>query len=156
MFDSSVLVEGDAFFGFVARGAIEPWLPASRDQNEVVTQAAASAVARYVSGGYTTVFDGIVGPWFLPTFAVATGLDLLDYVILLPAVDVCVERVEQRRGHGFADESVTRKMHHEFEQADIDPRHLFLEPPDQPDDVADLIVSEQAAGAVSYRTPAHS
>jgi hypothetical protein len=25
--DQSVLVEGDAFFGFLARGAIEPWLP---------------------------------------------------------------------------------------------------------------------------------
>lgn len=28
-FDQSVLVEGDAFFAFLARGAIEPWLPES-------------------------------------------------------------------------------------------------------------------------------
>lgn len=27
--DQSVLIEGDAFFGFLARGAIEPWLSAS-------------------------------------------------------------------------------------------------------------------------------
>lgn len=29
-FEPSVLVEGDAFFGFLDQGAIEPWLPESR------------------------------------------------------------------------------------------------------------------------------
>ena len=38
-------------------------------QNEVVTEAAARAEGRYAAGGFTTTFDGIVGPWFLPTFA---------------------------------------------------------------------------------------
>ena len=32
----SVLVEGDAFFAFVRRDAIEPWLPESHAQNEIV------------------------------------------------------------------------------------------------------------------------
>jgi predicted ABC-type ATPase len=67
-FDPSVLIEGDAFFAFLARGAIEPWLPESTTQNETVTQAAASAASCYVAGGYTTVYDGVVGPWFLATF----------------------------------------------------------------------------------------
>ena len=40
-FDPSVLVEGDAFFGFLARGAVPPWLPESNRQNHVVTEAAA-------------------------------------------------------------------------------------------------------------------
>jgi cytidylate kinase len=31
-FDRSALVEGDAFFAFVASGAIPPWLPESQDQ----------------------------------------------------------------------------------------------------------------------------
>src|SRR3954467_3610914 len=59
----SVLIEGDAFFGFLASGAIEPGLPASSDQNTIVTQAAASAAGAFVRGGYATVYDGIVGPW---------------------------------------------------------------------------------------------
>jgi adenylate kinase family enzyme len=45
--ERSVRVEGDAFFGFLATGAIEPWLPASNDQNTVVTRAAASAAGQF-------------------------------------------------------------------------------------------------------------
>src|SRR3954451_13598650 len=86
-FDPSVLVEGDAFFGFLARGAIEPWLPESNVQNDVVTRAAASAAGRFAAGGFTTVYDGILGPWFLETFAAATGLEQLDYVVLLPSIE---------------------------------------------------------------------
>src|SRR5438477_11761411 len=88
--DQSVLVEGDAFFGFLASGAIEPWLAGSNDQNTVVTRAAAAAAGQFASGGYLTVYDGVVGPWFLATFAAGTGLDRLDYVALLPSVDDCI------------------------------------------------------------------
>ena len=42
-FEPSVLVVGHASFGFVARGAIEPWLPESHGQNDVVISAAAAA-----------------------------------------------------------------------------------------------------------------
>src|SRR5580765_6613460 len=73
-FDPSVLVEGDAFFGFLATGAIEPWLPESNTQNEIVTEAAAAAAGRLARGEYTTVYDGVLGPCFLPTFLRATGL----------------------------------------------------------------------------------
>jgi MoxR-like ATPase len=60
-FEPSALVEGDTFFAFLARGAILPWLPESTRQNEIVTEAAASAAGRYASGGYATVYDGLVG-----------------------------------------------------------------------------------------------
>ncbi len=149
-FEQSVLVEGDAFFAFLARGAIQPWLPESEDQNEVVTQAAAAAAGRYAGAGYETVYDGVVGPWFLPTFAAATGLDRLDYVVLMPSVERCVERVATRRGHGFSDEAATRKMHQGFTQADVDARHVLLDPPDRPDDVADLIVAARARPSLAY------
>lgn len=36
-FDPSVLVEGDAFFAFLARGVIAPWLPEADQQNTVTT-----------------------------------------------------------------------------------------------------------------------
>ena len=119
-FDPSVLVAGDAFFGFLHSGRVEPWLPESDHQNEVVTEAAAGATGRFVAAGYTAVYDGIVGPWFLPTFAAATGLETLQYVVLMPSVEACVERVATRVGHGFTDEAATRKMHHEFAAAAVD------------------------------------
>ena len=46
--------------------------------------AAAAAAGRYAAGGYRTIYDGVVGPWLLPRFAGATGLEHIDYVVLLP------------------------------------------------------------------------
>src|SRR4051812_50171020 len=68
-FPRSALVSGDAFFAFVSGGWVEPWLPDARQQNEVVLRAAASAAGRFVAGGDTGGFDGVVGPWFLPRFS---------------------------------------------------------------------------------------
>ncbi|MGH3771693.1 MAG: hypothetical protein ACRDRW_09900 [Pseudonocardiaceae bacterium] len=149
-FEPSALVEGDSFFAFLARGAIPPWLPESNNQNGIVIQAAASAAGRYASGGYMTVYDGVVGPWFLPTFAIATGLAYLDYLVLLPSLERCVGRVGTRQGHGFTDDGATRKMHREFVRADVDRRHLLLDPPDEPEDVADLVVAALSSGALAY------
>lgn len=146
----SVLVAGDAFFGFLASGAIEPWLPASNDQNTVVTKAAASAAGAFAAGGYATVYDGVVGPWFLPIFAAATDLEHLDYAILLPPVEVCVQRVASRRDHGFTDEAATRKMHAEFVEARVADRHVFRAPPGDGAAVAALIESARRAGALTH------
>ena len=146
----SVLIEGDAFFGFLASGAIEPWLPASNDQNTIVTKAAASAAGAFAAGGYTTVYDGVVGPWFLPTFGAATGLNRLDYAILLPSVEVCVQRVATRRDHGFTDEAATRKMHAEFLRARVADRHVLRDPPRDAVAVADRVTSASEAGELTY------
>src|SRR4051812_11872889 len=84
-FEPSVLVEGDTFFRFLRRGAIEPWLTESRRQNIVVTHASASAAGAFANGGFATVFDGMVGPWFVDEFASAAAAERLEYVILLPS-----------------------------------------------------------------------
>lgn len=153
-FSPSALIEGDAFFAFVATGAIAPWLPESHDQNEVVTRAAAVASGQFVSGGYVTVYDGVVGPWFLPTFAAAAGLRSLHYVILLPSVERCVERVSTRDGHGFTDQAATRHMHDQFSKAEIERRHVLADPPDDVDAVTDLIMHGFERG--SYEHPARA
>lgn len=150
-FDPSVLVDGDAFFAFVARGFVEPWLPESHAQNAVVTEASAAAAGRYAVGGYATVYDGVVGPWLLPAFAAATGLAALDYVVLLPSVDQCMARVNTRLNHGFTDESATRKMHDEFTRADVDSRHVLVDPPDTAEAVADAVAAALDTGTLRYR-----
>jgi cytidylate kinase len=126
-FERSVLVAGDAFFAFLARGAIAPWLPAAHGQNEIVIRAAAAAAGRYVAGGYITVYDGVLGPWFLADFAAEATLDHLHYVILLPSEERCVERVANRSDHGFTDEDSTRHMHRQFARAEIDKRHVLAD-----------------------------
>jgi gluconate kinase len=150
-FEQSVLVEGDAFFGFIARGALTPWLPEANEQNEVVTQAAAAAAGRYAAGVFVTVYDGMVGPWFLSTFLGATGLDRVEYVVLLPSVERCIERVGTRQDHGFRDEGATRHMYRQFARADIDRRHVLLDPPDDADEVADMIVAALEQDRLAYR-----
>ena len=120
------------------------------EQNEIVIEAAAAAAGRFALDGYTTVYDGVIGPWFVATFARATGLVALDYVILLPSEDCCVERVRTRIDHEFSDEAATRKMHGEFAGGEIDPRHVLADPSDDPDAVADLIVALLYAGMLRY------
>lgn len=150
--DSSVLVEGDSFFGFLASGAVEPWLPESNEQNEVVTRAAAAAAGTFALGGYTTIYDGVVGPWFLPTFGAATGLERVDYVVLLPSVESCVQRVATRRNHAFTDQAATRKMHADFALAEVAERHVIRDPPEDIADVSAGIQSALAAGRFTYET----
>ena len=123
----SALVVGDAVFGFLASGAIEPWLTASHEQNTVVTKAAGRATGEFVAGGYSVVYDGVIGPWFLDTFLTTAGLSEANYAVLLPTVGVCQRRVAERTGHGFADLAAAASMHQQFANEDLASRHLIPE-----------------------------
>jgi gluconate kinase len=146
----SALVEGDQFFAFLARGAIEPWLPESHEQNSVVVSAAAVATGRFADGGFFTVYDGVIGPWFIDAFTSATGLTELDYVVLMADVETCVERVLNRSGHGFRDDAAARKMHAEFATAIVAPRHVLNIDSESPRDVVDRIVAATEAGHLRH------
>ena len=146
----SVLVAGDAFFGFLANGAIEPWLPESNDQNTIVTCAAARAAGQVAQGGYNVVYDGVIGPWFLETFGTATGLTALDYVVLLPPIETCQQRVATRQGHGFTDQNATIHMHSQFALSNIEERHLIREHRRTPAEIAAVIQDVQSLGAIRH------
>jgi hypothetical protein len=145
----SVLIRGDAFFRFLDQGAQKPWLPEAKGQNETVIRASGAAAGQFTRGGYESVFDGVLGPWFLPTFLEATGLDELHYAVLLPSVDRCVQNVTSREGNRD-DEPGTRYMHEQFERARIDVRHLIIEPQGTPTEVATTILSGYRRGAFAY------
>lgn len=147
---SSVVIEGDAFFGFIASGFVDPWLPESHVQNAVVTEASAAATSRFVLGGYDCIYEGIIGPWFLAQFLTWTGLEALDYVVLLPPLEVSLDRMATRLGHEFADESAATKMHDEFTRAEIDARHVLSDPIEDPADVATAIASARQTGRLRY------
>lgn len=130
--------------------SLEPWLPESREQNTVVLSAAASATGRFVEGGFSTVYDGVVGPWFLDTFGAATGLRELHYVVLMPSAETCIERVLTRTGHGFRDEAAAQKMHDEFAEATVDPRHVLTIGSESVAEVIDRISAAKEAGQLRY------
>ncbi len=152
-FPRSALVRGDDFFAFVAAGWVEPWLPEAHEQNTVVIEAAAAAAGRLAVGGYQVVYDGVVGPWLLPAFATATGLDHVSYVVLLPPEEECLARVAGRTGHGFTDPDATRHMHRQFAAAEVAHRHVLAGEAGTPSAVAAWIRERLDAGALRYEPP---
>jgi len=153
-FPRSVLVEGDAFFGFLAAGAIPPWLPGSERQNDVTIEAAALAAGRFARDDYAVVFDGMIGPWYLPRFADTADAPQTHYAVLLPDEQTCVDRVLTRRAHGFTDEAATRHMHRQFVEAQLPQRHVLAL--DDPDGSADLILRRLDGGDLAVRSSAES
>jgi cytidylate kinase len=128
MFEPSARVVGDDFFAFIDQGYIAPWTAEAHRQNEIVVGAAAAAAGRLAAGGYTVVYDGVIGPWFLETFGAASGLPRLHYVILLPPEEVCIDRVRSRVGHGFTDLDAARHMYREFADAGAGDRYVMTTP----------------------------
>jgi cytidylate kinase len=154
-FELSALVAGDAFFAMVDRGFIDPWTEAAHRQNEVVIAAAGAAAGRLAEGGYTVVFDGVIGPWFLDAFVAATGLGEVQYVILLPPEHVCLQRVGSRVGHGFSDPDAARHMYGEFAGAARTGLHV-VRSTDSPDLIATTITDLLKTGTLRFSTTAGS
>ncbi len=151
--DRAALVRGDDFFAHVARGAVDPWLPAASEQNAVLLSAAAAATGRLVAGGYPTVYDGVLGAWSLERFLADTGLPCLHYAVLLPSESRCVERVATRTGHGFTDEAAARSLHRQFSAAVVEERHVLRDPDDDPQDTAARVRERWAAGVLRCAGP---
>lgn len=146
----SVLVTGDAFFDVLREGRIEPWLPESDAQNRTVTRATGQAVAAYLAGGFETVLEGIFGPWLLPELRSGLGPVAFDYAVLLPRLDVCVQRVTARADRGNLDADATRAMHTAFVDAQIDVRHRLDSATLSPPHLATEIAERRASGTLRY------
>jgi hypothetical protein len=63
----------------------------------------------------------------------------IHYVILLPPLELCLERVQVRVDDGFSDLSATRDLYEQFANAAVDSRHLITEPGDHPAQLGELI-----------------
>jgi adenylate kinase family enzyme len=140
-FDSSVLVPGDWFFGLWRRGAIDPWLPEARVQASVAGNAAATTAGTFARSDCWVVYDGVVRPYEVAAFVTAAGIATAHYVVILPSVTMCVERVASRGGHGFTSADATRAMHKDFSDAELPARHLIADPGAKPDNLAEIILS---------------
>jgi cytidylate kinase len=148
-FDTSALVRGDDVFGFLRRGAIPPWREEAHAQNAAVIEAAAAVVGR-LAHSRDVVYDGVVGPWFLDPFLRATGVPDLHYVMLLPPLEVCLERVRTRRGHGFTDPTAAEHMWWEMQRADLAPRHVVPDHDQPPAAIAARVAEALEQGGLRY------
>lgn len=137
-FEPGALVEGDAFFAFLRRGAVEPWLAESQAQNTAVIEAAAAASGR-LTRHCTVVYDGVLGPWFADAFLAATGLPGLHYAVLSAPLGTCLDRVAGRVGHGFTDPAAAEHMWREFDSSPIAARHRVDASGPAPDVAAEIL-----------------
>jgi predicted kinase len=95
----AVHLHTDDFWHYVVSGAIAPYKPEADEQNHVVVRAVASAAYAYALGGFTTIVDGIVGPWMLDHYYEQARLHRdqpLHYVVLRPDRGVALRRAQQR------------------------------------------------------------
>lgn len=145
-----VVVAGDSFFSFLAHRSAHPWSSGAHAQNRVVIEAAAAATGRFVRGGYHTIFEGVLGPWFLSSFTQAAHISTLDYVVLLPPVEICVQRVLQRPNQNVVDEAATRRVHRDFAEADLESRHVIRSGTDSPAAIANLVLSRAKERTFTY------
>jgi len=139
----------DFYDRYIKSGYVLPWLPESQKQNEVVTGVIAGAACGYAEGGYRTIIDGIVGPWFLaPYRAAAAAKNVpLHYVVLRPSsAEITFARVQARGTHGLKAEGPVRDLYRQFSDLGALETHVF--------DCGDR-GAEETAGALQARLAAN-
>jgi 2-phosphoglycerate kinase len=149
--ERSVLLEADWFWQRVVRGWVPPWLPDSQDQNTTMTRALGATVARFAGGGYDVIVEGIVGPWFLPTFRSESPGEL-DYVVLRPDGETAMARAVARSDPlALVDEEPIRKMHAAFCDLGEYERHVIDTSAHAVDDTVAAVRYARARGALTLR-----
>lgn len=95
----AVHLHTDDFWHYIVSGSIAPYEPSADSQNHTVVNVIAGAAYAYALGGFTTIVDGIVGPWMLDHYydQVRRHPDLpLHYVVLRPDREVTLGRARRR------------------------------------------------------------
>ena len=124
-YERGVHLESDWFFRSIRSGFVAPWLPDAHSQNAAAMVAAADAAAAYADAGYSVVWDGIVGPWFLDLVVrrlVAREISV-HYLVLRPGRATASQRV---RGRGDTPEaSGAETMYDQFADLGELERHVI-------------------------------
>ena len=124
-FTPSVVVESDWFWASIVNGAIPPWEIESYAQNRAMLRAALASAARLAQAGYSTVLEGIIGPWNFDLVheELAEVEAPVSYVVLRPAVEDCLSRsverlMELRHAGALTEEGPIRHLYSQFEHLD--------------------------------------
>ncbi len=95
--ETSVCLHTDSFYEALKKGAIPPYLPESKRQNQIVINAFLEAAKCFAHGGYDVIVDGVVGPWFLePWLQIVRDGYEVHYIILRAAKEETTKRAIRR------------------------------------------------------------
>lgn len=144
-FAKSAHVLGDHFFRYIVSDWKHPATPEAHEQNGYVVDITTRAAAGYSQAGYTTILDGIFGPWFLEEVMTASGDVDLHYVVLRADLDTSIDRAVHRSDTPTTDD-VVRTMHSQFDQlAQYEP-YVVDTSTATPEQVTDLVLQRFEAG----------
>lgn len=123
---AKVHLHADDFWRFIKNGAIAPYLPSAHRQNHIVMDALSGVAQSYANGGYFVIVDGIIGPWFLPTFqAIATPI---HYIVLRPPLALAIARCQQRGNDTLTDPEPIAALHQQFSAlGELEPHALSVD-----------------------------
>jgi hypothetical protein len=120
--ERSAVIESDWFWTTIVNGHIEPWEQAAHEQNQAVVRAFTAAAVRMANAGYSTVLEGIIGPWFFDLLSdeLRACSTSATYCVLRPDADLCFERAQARvredprHRDALTEERPIRQMWQEF------------------------------------------
>lgn len=146
-FDRSVHIQMDDFTPFVVKGWVEPWLPESARQNEVLGGAVAAAAMEFAEGGYTVLLDGHVFPEGLEGLAWACVRRHvpLHYAVLRADLSTCVERAASRAMGERTDPGPFAQQHGRFAELKKHEANV-VEATGTPDEVAAAVLAAFQSG----------
>ncbi|UYN98426.1 MAG: AAA family ATPase [Devosia sp.] len=134
----------DDFWGNIKHGHIPPWLPESDAQNRMVCTIAAGVAAAYARHGYFVALDGVVRPWWLPSFS---ALDLpVHYIILRTSLEDAVTRCQARGGDSLTDPTVVADLYGQFTDLGPFEAHVLDVTGLTPEDTETAVASALASG----------
>jgi hypothetical protein len=109
-------IEGDTFWHFIVKRGPSKEAPKSRmAASRMVIKAMMLAALPYARGGFETIVDFSVGPWFLGSFQSYIKDTPFDYVILCPSEGVCAARAASRAEGAMPDYSTYHGLHEAFD-----------------------------------------
>jgi predicted kinase len=154
----SACISSDWFWTTIVNGRIPPWQGAADDQNRAMVRSATAAGVRMANAGFTTVLDGIFGPWhFEPLKDELTVCKVpVNYVVLRPDGDTCLTRAQTRVLEGaehvdaLTEEDPIRHMWLRFSKLGAIEPHVIDSSKCDPESTALLIRERIDAGVLRF------
>jgi tRNA uridine 5-carbamoylmethylation protein Kti12 len=151
-FARSTHVLGDHFFRYIVSDWKDPSTPEAHEQNQVIVDLTTQAACAYAHAGYTTILDGVFGPWFLERMQATIGERDMHYVVLRADLTISIDRAVNR-SDSPAPEAIVRKMHGHFDQlAQYEP-HVVDTTTATPAQVKAEVMQRIANGSVRLSRP---
>jgi len=114
-FTRSAHVRGDHFYRYIVGDWRDPSTREAHEQNQAVVDISTQAACGYAQAGYTTILDGIFGPWFLERMQATIGPTETHYVVLRANLATSLDRAVDRSDTPTTEQMV-RTIHGQFSQ----------------------------------------